>query len=64
MSMEYIRKYYGVPAKRGGKVKIINQKVGVQFAGIITGSKDAYLRISINRQRSGLYHPTDNIVYL
>ena len=30
MSMEYIRKVYGVPAKRGGKVKI-NTHLGVVF---------------------------------
>jgi hypothetical protein len=63
MSMEYIRKTYGVPAKRGGKV-IINTHLGVKFNGIITGSKDARLRISINKRRGGLYHPTDNIEYL
>jgi len=61
--MEYIRKYYGVPAKRGGKVKI-HSHLGVTFDGIITGSKDARLRISINKRRSGFYHPTENIEYL
>lgn len=64
MSMEYIRKTYNVPAKRGGKVKITSSHKGIEFDGVITGSKNARLRISINRQRSRLYHPTDNIVYL
>lgn len=63
MSMAYIRKAYGVLAKRGGKVKI-DTHLGVKFDGIITGSKDARLRISINGRKGGLYHPTDNIVYL
>jgi hypothetical protein len=62
--MEYIRKAYGVPAKRGGKVKIITSRNGIEFDGVITGSRGARLRISINKRRSGLYHPTDNIIYL
>lgn len=64
MSMEYIRKTYNVPAKRGGMVKVISSYKGIEFDGVITGSKGARLRISINKRRSGLYHPTDNIVYL
>jgi hypothetical protein len=64
MSMEYIRKAYGVPAKRGGKVKIISSYKGCEFEGVITGSKGSRVLISINKGRSGLYHPTDGIVYL
>lgn len=41
MSMEYIRMYYAVPAKRGQKV------VAHGEPGIITGSRGAYLKIRL-----------------
>jgi len=70
MSMEYIRQYYGVPAKRSGCV-IIKAKY-CDINGIIVGSKNACLRIRIEPylhvtgSRKGIltYHPTDNIEYL
>lgn len=53
MSMEYIRDYYKVPAKRGRKVIVIGK------LGIITGSKGAYLRVRLEGEKgSSLYHPT------
>ena len=57
--MEYIRKYYKVPAKRGCKV-IANGK-----PGIITGSRGAHLRIRIDGEKgSRIYHPTWRMKYL
>jgi len=64
MSMEYIRKTYGVPAKRGGDVRVMLDD-GVGIPGTITGSKGKYLRIRIaGRRRSGLYHPTHALEYM
>lgn len=57
--MEYIRKSYGVPAKRGGEVLYEGKH------GVITGSYSAYLRIRLDgEKRSKLYHPTYNLEYL
>ena len=64
MSMEYIRHYYGVPAKRGTKVKIKSPaSPSVIFDGVIVGSKNAWLRVRVNG-RIMTYHPTDNIEYI
>lgn len=58
MSMEYIRKHYGVPAKRG---------VVIQFCGkpcVITGSSGAYLRVkSKEDSRKMTLHPTWEVEY-
>lgn len=62
MSMEYIRKTYNVPAKRGGKIKWLYHSF---TDGIITGSKGACLRIKLATEtRSKLFHPTWMIEYL
>lgn len=62
MSMSYIRKTYGVPAKRGGRVIYENR-----FSGTIVGSSDAYLRIRLDDPPDGeifLYHPDYALTYL
>jgi len=65
MSMEYIRKIYGVPAKRGGKVMIVSSRDGdISFEGTIVASKRNYLRIRLLNGHIGTYHPTDHIEYL
>lgn len=52
MSMEYIRKYYGVPAKRGGLVRFEGQ------IGRITSARDAHLRILFpEMKRPLIFHP-------
>ena len=57
--MDYIRRYYGVPAKRFGRVKFQGKP------GTITGSDGAYLRVRLDGQkRVGKYHPTWEIEYL
>lgn len=58
MSMAYIRRHYGVPAKRGMRVTALGDP------GVITGSNDARLRIRLDGHRhAGLYHPTWRITY-
>lgn len=62
MSMEYIRRTYGVPAKRGMTVTICGD--GVRFQARIVGSRGQYLRLWIpGGKRSHLYHPTDALEY-
>ena len=56
-TMVYIRKHYNVPAKCGMNV-IANGKKGV-----IIGSRGAYLRIKLENEFIGLFHPTWNIEY-
>lgn len=59
MSMDYIRRYYGVPAKRGGRV-IANGKPGV-----IVGAQGQYLRVRIDGEKAvGNWHPDWNMIYL
>ena len=62
MSMEYIRKTYNVPAKRGTKVKISCDR-DIEFDGVIVASKGARLKIRVNG-RIGTYHPSYCIEYL
>ena len=65
MTMQYIRKTYGVPAKRGGRVEYTSDaKFTTQ--GVITGSSGPYLRIKLDINRVSLrFHPkTDGLVYL
>lgn len=59
MSMEYIRTHYAVPAKRGGRVEYEGKP------GVITGTRDAHLRIRLDGEKHSLpYHPTWHIKYL
>jgi hypothetical protein len=64
MSLAYIQKYYGVPAKRGGRVEYESPLAGKEF-GTITGAEGQYLRIRMDgRKHSMNYHPTYNLTYL
>lgn len=59
MSLEYIRNYYGVQAKKGGRVKAYGKP------GTIIGARNAHLLIKLDGERhSNSYHPTDGIEYL
>ena len=68
MSMAYIRKTYGVPAKRGRVVEVWEwrRREGSTCEwrcvrkGRITSSLGQYLRID----GDGPWHPTDGLVYL
>ena len=62
MSMDYIRKAYGVPAKRGMRVEYTGESDPV--FGTIVGSDGHYLRIKIDGWTYiGSFHPTDRIIY-
>jgi hypothetical protein len=62
--MEYIRRTYGVPAKRGMRVEYMSGRDYELMQGVIVGSKGARLRIRLDGDRcSGIYHPTYNLVY-
>ena len=61
--MDYIRSYYGVPAKRGGRV--VYEGSGTERFGTITGSYGAHLRIRLDGEaHSSVYHPTWRMRYL
>lgn len=66
MSMAYIRKTYGVPAKRGGRV-VYTDTAGRKTQGVITGTEAGglFLRVRLDgwSYSSGL-HPTKRIEYL
>lgn len=63
MSMEYIRKTYGVPAKRGMQVRW-RVRSGEWQVGTIVGSRGSYLRIRIDGFKYiGSYHPTYDLIY-
>jgi hypothetical protein len=67
MSMQSIRQYYSVPAKRGGRLRYSGNKSATTLMEII-GSKDQYLRCRIidgpNAGLQTLLHPTWEIEYL
>jgi hypothetical protein len=62
MSLSYIRKVYGVPAKRGQRVTCHG---GLNTAtGRISGASQAYIRVILDGEtKSRLYHPTDRVTY-
>lgn len=56
---EYIRSYYGVPAKKGGKV-VFDGKPGV-----ITGYRNASLLVRLDGEKHSVpVHPTWRMEYL
>lgn len=64
MSMQYIRDYYGVPAKRGGKIRYTGI-LSTPREGKIVGSSGQYLRVRFNGvKRLMTLHPTWQIEYL
>jgi hypothetical protein len=62
--MRYIRRYYGAPARRGGRVRYTRSD-GVKCLGTIRSSKGPYLSILLDGDKlPGRYHPTWNLEYL
>ena len=58
-NMDYIRKKYKVPAKRGMKV------IAQGHNGTIVGARNGYLRIRIEGEKNILsFHPTWEMEYL
>lgn len=68
MSMDYIRRTYSVPAKRGGRV-IYTDDNGKAWPGVITAARYGRLLVRLDdnlvgsRARAKL-HPTWNVEYL
>jgi hypothetical protein len=64
-AFDWIRKTYGVPAKRGGRVEYKGDKGGDGIFGTITGASDGYLLIRLDGWKHPLrYHPTWQLRYL
>lgn len=63
-TMGYIRKTYGVPAKRGGRVRYTGDSRGERF-GTIKSARGGYLKIQLDGDSyTGTYHPTWKLEYL
>ena len=61
--MNWIRKTYNVPAKRGGRV--VYSGGSDDRYGTITGSRGQYLLIRLDGDKASLpYHPTWELRYL
>ena len=58
MSMDYVRKTYGVPAKRGGRVEVAREDGTTRSGTITRATHYVYIRLdSMTYARP--YHPTD-----
>jgi len=62
VSMEYIRNYYQVPAKRGMRVEVYFRRNGVWTLAVRGRITSASHRLHVNG--GGGYHPRYGIVYL
>lgn len=67
MGLPYIRKTYGVPAKRGGRVRFTDSD-GVVWNGRITSASGQYLLVLVDDRVPGYrgrlrLHPTWNVEY-
>ena len=58
MTMQYIRDYYGVPVKTGGRVRVLGK-----HKGTIIEASGQYLKIMLDGEH-GRYHPTWEVEYL
>lgn len=68
MSLQYIRKTYCVPAKRGMRIRYTDGS-GVVWNGTITSAKDTFLRVLVDDRVPGyrgrlILHPTESIEYI
>lgn len=65
MSMEWIRRNYSVPAKRGGRVRLGNGfGSGLDGMAATIVSATHYLRVRMDDGRRVLLHPTWRVDYL
>ena len=65
MSMDYIRRTYDVPAKRGARILFCDTG-GLIHDGVIVGSRDAYLRVRLptfSGRNIVTLHPTSDLLY-
>lgn len=68
MSLVYIRRTYGVPAKRGARIRYTDTS-GAIFNGRITSARNGHLRVLVDDRVPGyrgrlILHPTWNIEYI
>lgn len=64
MSMEWIRRTYNVPAKRGGRIKFTGNIGREPLIGTISGSRNGYLRVTFDDEaRTRTLHPTWEVEY-
>lgn len=63
MSLEWVRKNYNVPARRGGRVEYTGE--GKREFGTICGASGAHLSIRLDGVKHTLpFHPTWKLRYL
>ena len=62
--LEWIRKNYGVPARRGCRVEYTG-RCGVVERGVITSARGGYIRVRLDYLRHSIpFHPTWEMRYL
>ena len=61
MSMAYIRRTYGVPVKRGARIRFDYADYG---EGVITSAPGPHLRVRFADGRVRKIHPTWHVTYL
>lgn len=67
MGLEYIRKTYNVPARRGQKVEYYGDANSQEFPrkGVITSARGAHICIRMEGEKHpGAYHPTWMLRYV
>lgn len=63
MSLDWVRKSYGVPAKKGGRVEYTGH--GKPQLGTITGARGVHVMIRLDGAKHAMpYHPTWKLRYL
>ena len=64
MSMDYIRRTYGVPARRGGRIKF-RPCQGLEKEGFVVAASGQYIRVRFaDMRRTVLLHPTWRVEYV
>ncbi|WP_409188400.1 hypothetical protein [Bradyrhizobium sp. RDM4] len=64
MSIDYIRQYYGVPAKRGARVEYTGASDGPRL-GTIKAARGSHLMILLDGSKHAMpFHPTWELRYL
>jgi len=64
-SLQYIRDYYEVPAKLGGRVIYNVPASSEEFNGTIVGAQNAHVLVQLDGETDARpYHPTWNLIYV
>ena len=65
MSMDYIRRTYGVPAKRGAQILFRGVIGQAGITGVVIGTRGHYLRVRMDATcLTWTLHPTWEVEYL